>query len=63
MTEAERHADRIERVAAQLAAERFGGWSNPLVADLVEAVWFLRDEPDPVDTGDAVLSDSESRQS
>jgi hypothetical protein len=35
------HADKITRVAAQLAAERFGGWSNPLVVDLVSASTFL----------------------
>ena len=56
MTEAEQHAARIERVAAQLAAERVQGWSNPLVGDLVDAARFLRNEPTPVDTGEAVLS-------
>lgn len=57
MTESEKHADRIEKVAAQLSAERFGGWSNPLVADLANAARFFRNEPEPVDTGDAALSE------
>lgn len=35
------HADKITKVAAQLAAERFGGWSNPLVVDLINASTFL----------------------
>lgn len=53
---AEQHANELMRVAAQLATERIQGWANPFVVSLVNAASFLRDEPAPVDTGDAVLS-------
>lgn len=51
-----RQADKLERVAAQLSAERVQGWANPLVADIMETVRYLRKEAPEPDTGDAILS-------
>jgi len=51
-----RTADRLERVAAQLSAERIQGWANPLVVDIMDAVRRLRNETPEPDTGEAVLS-------
>lgn len=52
---AKQHADALQRVAAQLSAERPFGWGNPLVCTLTDAVQFLLREEMPIDTGDAVL--------
>ena len=47
---------KVRRVAAQLSSERFNGWANPLVADLVDAADFLEGKTPIQHSSDAVLS-------
>jgi hypothetical protein len=47
---------KVRKVAAQLSVERFNGWANPLVSDLVDAADFLEGKKPIQDSSDAVLS-------
>lgn len=55
----DKHAKAVEAVAAQLSVERIQGWSNPLVVSLMDAVKFLRNEPESQDAGAAMISAGE----
>lgn len=52
---------KVRRVAAQLSSERFNGWANPLVADLVDAADFLEGKKPIQDSSGAAPSPSGAR--
>lgn len=47
---------KVRKVAAQLSVERFNGWANPLVSDLVDAADFLEGKTPMNESSEAVLS-------
>jgi len=49
-------AGRLMEIAAWYSVQSPFGWSSPYCDWLQEGARLLRDEPEPVDTGDAVLS-------
>lgn len=59
MSEAEKHANALMKVAAFLATQRIQGWANPLVADIVDAANYLSPVERVEDKGDATLSGQE----